>query len=479
MPIAASCIACHGSSRSPRELRSFSPRLAALVTILVVARGALGAGLPSELRIAPQVQLSPAHAISGLDQVFIASIRNINAAYGAARAGSRRLGDGDVFTLSMDCVEEIVAIAGVDDTLAGSFDVASSPPTPFGGGALVLTYRGTADYLEPSDLVTVTFAGRVAEGAPCGTPDRAAPSSCLLHLSVLSTHDTYYPTEVDTSVVTGCVEDLGGVGAPGASGASGATGPIGATGSAGTTGATGATGPVGASGGEGATGATGPAGVDGLDGASGGTGAPGPGGATGATGPQGATGATGPAGPTGGAGAGGATGPVGPAGAAGAGGTTGATGPSGPSGPPGAAASGPTLAHKTTDQSVANSTALVNDSALFLPLAAGDAWEFELFALVSSSAAGDVKVAFSVPTGSTIAWQGTILNVTGSAQSGVVIASGATFSADTSGNSLVRLRGVVHAGSIGGNLQFQWAQNVSDAAPTTVKAESFLEAARF
>ena len=92
----------------------------------------------------------------------------------------------------------------------------------------------------------------------------------------------------------------------------------------------------------------------------------------------------------------------------------------------------------------------------------------------------DIKVTFIFPSGGTIYWQGNIVNVTSSSQSGVITASGTTFTADTSGNSLVRFRGVIQNGSTAGNLQFQFAQNVADATtPTVVKALSFLKSGKF
>lgn len=135
---------------------------------------------------------------------------------------------------------------------------------------------------------------------------------------------------------------------------------------------------------------------------------------------------------------------------------------------------------KGADQQVASSTALQNDDALLAALAANETLKFLLACAFSGSSGGDINFAFTVPAGAAIRW-GPISGVQFTAGAAVlwpddITASGATMNwgASASGDRRFGLIGEAINGATPGNLQFQWAQNTSNATPTIVRANSFL-----
>lgn len=138
-----------------------------------------------------------------------------------------------------------------------------------------------------------------------------------------------------------------------------------------------------------------------------------------------------------------------------------------------AAAGGATVILKTGDESLANSTTLQNDAELLLPLLAGEAWEFTFTIIYFAQTTPDIKFSLVTPALSTIFWGvlGYATDLTAMANafygSGQVIAMGGR-----GGYSIAVLKGVVANGVNAGNLQLQWAQNVSDAAAVWVYSKS-------
>ena len=143
---------------------------------------------------------------------------------------------------------------------------------------------------------------------------------------------------------------------------------------------------------------------------------------------------------------------------------------------------GHTLIRRAADKSITSSTTLENDTSLVLALGANESWEFEAFLLTTSaSQTPDIKLTFTVPSGSTITWIGQQIG-DGSAVSYLPItASGTTIAPTIAANliTVVRVRGVVTVGSTAGNLQLQWAQNQSNNNATVMKAGSFLKCGKF
>ncbi len=140
-------------------------------------------------------------------------------------------------------------------------------------------------------------------------------------------------------------------------------------------------------------------------------------------------------------------------------------------------------AYKTSDQSVTASTALVNDNNLFFPVLAGEVWQFEIDVFATLSVTGPsnsppssgLKAAFTVPAGCTVQWA----SVDNTQIPQTVSGTGTTISSSSStGNYMTKLIGQVIVGSTAGTVQMQFAQSVSTATATTLKAGSSLVATR-
>ena len=273
------------------------------------------------------------------------------------------------------------------------------------------------------------------------------------------------PGDVGPQGVPGETGPAGPQGDPGPQGLPGSIGPQGPQGNPGPQGPTGEAGP------QGPQGDVGPQGLQGAQGPQGATGVQGP---KGDTGPQGLQGQTGPQGPQG---VTGDTGPQGLEGPPGVQGPPGDIGPPGPQGPIGPAGQANVLIRKSIDEST-TSTLLHNDTSFSFDLGANETWVFEGWIIAfSSTTAPDIKLGFTVPTGSTLRWSGLGAGNAGTDHE-VISTSGVTDSyqlTSTAGarNTIV-LHGVVKTGLTPGTLRMQWAQNASSAAPTVVEAGSYI-----
>lgn len=140
----------------------------------------------------------------------------------------------------------------------------------------------------------------------------------------------------------------------------------------------------------------------------------------------------------------------------------------------------PSAAFKGADESLTSSTALQNDDALFVALAASATYVFIGFANVTGAAigTGDWKGAFTAPSGATVTVECIAYPTTaaGTLNGNAVRGAGGVMIAGVNGTagSPVVLIGSVINGATAGNLQLQWAQNTSSGTATTVKAGSFL-----
>lgn len=142
---------------------------------------------------------------------------------------------------------------------------------------------------------------------------------------------------------------------------------------------------------------------------------------------------------------------------------------------------------KGSDETVTNSTTLQTDDELFIANIPVGTWELTggLFANGISSAAQDVKYAFSFPTG-TLTWFGIGLqanwgNLDGSrdisAEGVLAVSSSPTtavaFGTVTSTNVPTDIRGVL-TNTAAGTVGLQWAQNTAHLTGTILKAGSWL-----
>jgi hypothetical protein len=137
---------------------------------------------------------------------------------------------------------------------------------------------------------------------------------------------------------------------------------------------------------------------------------------------------------------------------------------------------------KTFDESVSNSTNLQNDDQLSFPVAAGEAWIFDYWLVVTAqSNAPDIRLAFTVPNGSTLRWSGM-----GPGNAGfdhpVIFGSGNSDGFAVTGEPTrdsIWVRGIVTVGGTGGTVRLQWAQNSANFSDTIVEANSYLQASKF
>ena len=134
-------------------------------------------------------------------------------------------------------------------------------------------------------------------------------------------------------------------------------------------------------------------------------------------------------------------------------------------------------AYKAANESVASSTTLQNDDNLKFSVAANDIWTFELFLIVSGDAAGDIKIAFTAPTGATINWGAIGQTIADAFSDAVVSGSGTTASFGVGAASrTILIRGTVVVSTTAGTIQLQWAQDTSSVTATVVATGSHITA---
>jgi hypothetical protein len=150
----------------------------------------------------------------------------------------------------------------------------------------------------------------------------------------------------------------------------------------------------------------------------------------------------------------------------------------------------PDVVVKAANETVTSSTTLQNDDELFVSVEANAQYEVSLRLLHDSdnTAAADVKMSWTGPSGATMFWGGHGANVAESgASSGTITATNMethlinetmTFGGGDSTGTYAILGGVLVTSSTAGTLQYQWAQNTSNAIASTVRAGSTLSVRR-
>lgn len=123
----------------------------------------------------------------------------------------------------------------------------------------------------------------------------------------------------------------------------------------------------------------------------------------------------------------------------------------------------PRIILKTADQTVNNSTTLVNDTHLVVPLLANRRYYWFMRLRFESDSTPDIHFTWTVPSGATGGRRREINNATE-----VGYGTVSTWSGSTGVTRQGYAGGYVETSSTAGNLQFQWAQDVADASDTTV-----------
>lgn len=140
---------------------------------------------------------------------------------------------------------------------------------------------------------------------------------------------------------------------------------------------------------------------------------------------------------------------------------------------------------KQADESVASSTTMQDDNELVLPVEANATYQLSMWVPYSStSGTPDILCDFTVPSGADL--YRSVYGVTNATAAGVgdiEWSANATAGTDDrrasyNGTNTLLIFGRLNTSATAGNLQFRWAQAVSDAAAVTVKAGSWMKLER-
>lgn len=144
----------------------------------------------------------------------------------------------------------------------------------------------------------------------------------------------------------------------------------------------------------------------------------------------------------------------------------------------------PLRAFKPSDVAIANSAALTADADLVLTVSANAEYEITVHAIYTAGGTGLFQVGFSGPAAATFDWValGLANSVTASDSGSYTalaraIGDSKNLGAAGAGTPVVaRIQGRLVTSSTAGAFTFKWAQAVSNATGTTVKAGSYMRA---
>ena len=136
--------------------------------------------------------------------------------------------------------------------------------------------------------------------------------------------------------------------------------------------------------------------------------------------------------------------------------------------------SGPIVVVKSADESVGSSTTLQNDDELLAALASSTRYAFRLMFFMDSNTTAGFKHDFAVPTGATGTVTTNLRPTTPTANTVRDIEADQTYTVSNTTERFLIIHGHVTTDTTAGNLQFRWAQNVSDAAAARVTEGSSL-----
>lgn len=123
---------------------------------------------------------------------------------------------------------------------------------------------------------------------------------------------------------------------------------------------------------------------------------------------------------------------------------------------------------KAADETVTSSTTLQNDNHLAFSIGANEQWAFLMFIQYYAEGTPDLKIGWSVPVGCTMQWSRVVSAVWDEAEGDTEVYEGD----DGVPERGYLGGGIIRNGANVGTIQFQWAQNVSDAAGTIIRAGS-------
>jgi hypothetical protein len=144
---------------------------------------------------------------------------------------------------------------------------------------------------------------------------------------------------------------------------------------------------------------------------------------------------------------------------------------------------------KTADTSRASTTTMTADPDLVtIPVVSNGVYIVEGSIIYSAIDSADLKCQFTAPTGAVMNWHGGCLPTGSTGAVGQYIYDCQTLptiytpgGGDAAGNGtsmILDIKGLLRTAGTSGNFGFQWAQNVSNATATIVRAGSYLQLRR-
>jgi hypothetical protein len=140
---------------------------------------------------------------------------------------------------------------------------------------------------------------------------------------------------------------------------------------------------------------------------------------------------------------------------------------------------------KPSDQSRSSNTSLADDSVLVLTVQPNTDYWLEAFVIYDAATAGNIKLGWTAPSGSTLEWTSNGLYDGASSTADNLwrrrlnLAASEICGGLGSGTNVVAMpEGLLRVGSTGGPFRLQWAQGSSSATATRVRAGSMLMLSR-
>lgn len=141
---------------------------------------------------------------------------------------------------------------------------------------------------------------------------------------------------------------------------------------------------------------------------------------------------------------------------------------------------------RTSDSAaVNNSTVLVNDPVMLVALPTAGRFQFDLTLFYDSSAAADIKFAFTWPAGAFARWgvngpSTAVASGVGTTVFSTTTTSGAAIVLGGNGGGaanivMALIRGTILMGGTAGNLQLQFAQQVAEATNTFIRSDTRMQ----
>lgn len=140
-------------------------------------------------------------------------------------------------------------------------------------------------------------------------------------------------------------------------------------------------------------------------------------------------------------------------------------------------------AYKSATENVTSSTALQVDDDLVVAVEANAQYHLVLQLAYGGAAAADLKVLIRTPTGGTFNGMAVAVVSSGASQQDIqtmayVANTSEVFGILGAGPTWGRVEGILVTAGTAGNCQIEWAQNASNATPTSLYAGTFLSLRR-